>query len=186
MIPEARATADALLWQGALIEHLVARLPEDAAARVCPGPGWTVSQVLAHLADDQLRQASFLEAFLAGLAEPPAAPVPPLASPPQETVQHLAAGRGRLYGLLARLSGGHLTTEAFPGLTVGALLARFSAHYSTHAWDILEAVSELASDPLLFNWLMHIDYSADPGMQHRQLNVLRGVQERMRAQEGQE
>ncbi|MEX2081076.1 MAG: hypothetical protein WEC33_05625, partial [Dehalococcoidia bacterium] len=144
-----RAAADRLTWEGALMDHLVASLPADSGERLCPRLAWTVDQVLAHLAAGHAHAATALGSLLAGASPAPLSPR-----------EELAAARDRLHDLLVSIQslgvpGGE------QGAAIGEALARSAGHYSEHTWDILEAVPELANDPLLCNWLLFVDYSAN-------------------------
>ena len=68
MTPELRAIADRFIYEQATLKHMTALIPEGAAERTVRGhmDGWTVRQLVAHLAEALHTYALFLDNLVAG------------------------------------------------------------------------------------------------------------------------
>lgn len=174
------------------LKLLATQLPAGALERTVPGLGWTVRKGLAHLATSQVAHADSLE-WLAAMS-------PTLAADhddPQLAAARAAEAESRplpailgdldssLRRLVARLS--ELSEEALES-PVGAqtlleVLKAWVGHAASHAIQLLEALPELRSDPMLLNWLLYQDFSQQPTEFALQQRLFAEVRERYASEE---
>lgn len=193
MIPPARAVADRLIWEGAILRFLAGILPPGAAERHIPGPGWNVQQLYAHLARQEQAHADRLEGFLGGQPVAPSKEEYELWQ--AETVRlgleydldhwldAIELQRGRLYALLAQVEEARWAGPYDSTRSVADVVQRWSGHYTEHAFDLVEVVPEVTLEPILVRWLLRLDLSGNPALQERQRAYARRAREALAAVE---
>lgn len=174
MIPEVRAVADRLTWEGALAAYLASILPGGGPARRIHDLGWTVQQTYAHLARQEQMHADGLERLLRGEPLRPAGWDHPAWE--AETAR-LGGGLGiphwldeasrqrrRLYETFGALDDTRIHDLADSTRLLLDVMRMWSGHYAVHAFDILAVTPELTLDPLLVNWLLGLDTVGNPAL----------------------
>jgi uncharacterized protein (TIGR03083 family) len=186
VVPAVRALADRFMYDTATVKHIANNLSEEMADRVTPGAGWTVRQVLAHLALNQKRYASVVEHWL---REPLAAD--PGGDPTEENERMavenavtpldeiVATFDSSIRELVAACDG---VTEKHLASPLGLwqfveVLASWSRHQGNHAVDLVSALPEFKTDPMVLNWVLHFDYSNQPEWSDWQLKLIAEVRE---------
>ena len=190
--PEARAIADRFMFDTGNLKLLASLLPLGAPDRQVPSLGWTVRQVLAHLAAAQQGYADCLEALPSSLplsaaafdeprlaaaraveGEPPALPA---------ILDEFDSSLRRLVARLDVLGEEALSCRVGPD-TVLDILCGWSEHAAGHAIEEIEALPELRADPMLLNWLLYQDFSDQPTQFALQQSLLAEVRARYAAEE---
>jgi uncharacterized protein (TIGR03083 family) len=186
MVAAVRALADRFIYDTATLKHIASNLPEGGADRPTPGSGWTVRQVLAHLALNQQRYARSLQQWLddPAKADPGGDPTErnaAMAAENRETPVEgiVATFDGSIRGLVAAcdaVTGAQLAVPhgRWPFLDV---LTAWSGHAGAHAVDLVSALPELKTDPMVLNWVLHFDYSNRPEWADWQLKLIAEVRE---------
>ncbi|MCE7927749.1 MAG: maleylpyruvate isomerase N-terminal domain-containing protein [Dehalococcoidia bacterium] len=186
MLARVHALADKLIYDVAMARYLAATLPKNGLERKIPG-GWTVRQLIGHLGDAQARYAAALANVLAG--EPPfpggfdperqnSAAAPAFASARLPALlESLDQTRSSLLDLMGSFSPAQLEMPFSHGLSLIEALGAWSGHIEGHALDVIDAVPELGRDPMVLNWVLYADYTADPGRLVRQQRLLEAVRE---------
>jgi len=186
--PEARAVADRFMYDTGNLKLLATQLPGGALERPVPAQGWTVRQVLAHLAAGQLAYAEVLDRIASGsegltvedLDQPRIAAdraVSVDARPLPSILEDLDSSLRRLVAQLNVLTGDSLQLRV-DETTVLALLLSWSGHAAGHAIEMLEALPELRGDPMLLNWLLYQDFSDEQAQFALQQTLFEEVRER--------
>lgn len=187
MLPEVRAIADRLTWEGAIMRFLGEILPEDAPGRATRDPGWPVNEAFAHLARQEKLHADGLEYFLAG--EPAYSPSRDHAAYQAETARlaaelpldhwldEAARQRARLYEMFGSIDDPLLARDFSAGRTLRQALHAWSGHYADHAFEIIDVVPEVVLEPILIRWLLHLDPGPDEAFAAKQ----RALAQRVRA-----
>jgi hypothetical protein len=57
------------------------------------------------------------------------------------------------------------------------VLASWSRHHSAHAIDLVSALPEFKTDPVVLNWVLHFDFSGRPEWSAWQLKLITEVRE---------
>jgi len=189
MTPEIRAAADRFILDTANVKYIAANLPPGGLEREVEGFGWTVRQLLAHIATNQGAYAVRLAGVVAG--EAPARVWDRAAgdrlndqaarrarkTPSREIVRQLDEALVRIVATLEALP-----PEAADGdLGDRALAERvtdWSKHSAEHGIDLIDALPELRFDPLMLNWLLYVDYTGDAAREARQHRLLEDLRER--------
>lgn len=186
MEPDARAYADKLIYDVAMVRYMATSLPKGGLERTVPG-GWTVRQLLGHMGDAQSRYVAAISRALAG--EKPfgdgfdpeqqnAAAAPGFAKAKLPALlAALVETRDAILGLLEPASQDQLDAPFSHGLTLVGALRRWSGHLEGHALDFIDAAPELRVDPMVLNWLLYADFSAVPAWQERQQKLFEEVRE---------
>jgi hypothetical protein len=152
-----------------------------------PGLTWTVRQLYGHLASSLERYAKTLARHRAGAAQA----VRP-DTDERNATEVVTIGSETIGSITDRLDAGlRLVVAAAEGLDdvqLGATLvgdtaaidalAGWSQHFAIHGLDFLDALPELRFDPMMLNWLLYVDYSADPQREARQLQLLADLRAR--------
>lgn len=185
--PAARAIADRLMFDTGNLKYLAAVLPSGALERTALAAGWTVRQMLAHLADAQDGYAEILEGLRKGVAPGPARFDPTLhnagvAVRNQSTRLPVIIEQfdSSLCRLVAELM---LVDEAASRLRIGLyelpdVLRAWSNHAAGHGMEMLDALPELRDDHMLLNWLLYEDFSEDPVHLESQQRLLQEIRDR--------
>jgi len=193
MLPEVRALADKLIYDVAMVKYIATGLPQGGLERVVPG-GWSVRQVLAHVAASQTMYARALDRFLTGEE-----PLPRGWDPDRINAEAAEAyARARLPGVLRefqasreatfscfeQLTEAHLASPFWRVPSLGAVLTAWSRHCEAHALDLVDALPGARTDPMVLNWILHADYSDSPERTIRQQRVFAEVREQLKREEG--
>ncbi len=188
MLAEVQALADKLVFDVAMLKHLATNLPRGGLERAVPG-GWTVRQVLAHLAAAQAMCVEASDRFLAG--EPP---VPPDFDPDRanaeaaprysqarlpEVLSGLSATRDAMLSRFEQLTAGQLASPFGRVPNLRTVLAASSRHAEGHALDLVDALPRLRLDPMVLNWVLHADYSGSAERNARQQKLFAEVRDRL-------
>jgi uncharacterized protein (TIGR03083 family) len=186
VVPVVRALADRFMYDTATVKHIARNLTEEMAERGTPGSGWTVRQVLAHLALNQQRYAGVVEQWL---RDPAAAD--PGGDPTEENERTAGENRGTpleeivstfdssIRELVAAADSVHEKHLSHPlGLWQFVdVLESWSRHQGMHAVDLVSALPEFKTDPMVLNWVLHFDFSSRPEWSEWQLKLIAEVRE---------
>lgn len=174
------------------LKLLATQLPAGALERPVPSLGWTVRQALAHLASAQSAYAASLDSLPAALPlnsdafdAPRLAAARAVEAEPRPLPAILADFDSSLQRLVSHCNA--LGEEAL-ACPVGersllSVIQRWSGHASGHAIQILGALPELRADPILLNWLLYQDFSAQPSQLALQQVLFAEVRARLAAGE---
>jgi hypothetical protein len=66
----------------------------------------------------------------------------------------------------------------------GDVLNVWSKHIAHHGMDLVDAVEEVRFDPMVLNWILYADFSADPSRLSRQQHLLAEVRDRLADDDG--
>ncbi len=186
MVAAVRALADRLIYDTATVKHIASNLPEGAADRSTSGSGWTVRQLLAHLALTQQRYARNTRLWLddATGAPPHYDPTEPNArmaaenesTPLPDIVATFDASIRDLVSACDVIDEPRLATPygTRPFLDI---LTAWSGHHRAHAVDLVSALPEFKTDPMVLNWVLHFDFSDQPEWAAYQLKLIAEVRE---------
>lgn len=184
---DARATADRFMFDTGNLKYLATQLPDGALDRVVPGSGWTIRQMLAHLAVAQDGYAEILEGLRNGVPPDPSR-FDPTAHNAETAAKHrttLLPGIISLFDSSVRrlVAALVLVDEKASQAKVGLfdlpdVLHAWSNHAAGHGMEMLDVLPELRDDPMLLNWLLYEDFSDDPAHQASQQRLLDELQER--------
>lgn len=183
MTPELRAIADRFIYETATLKHMTALIPEGAAERTVRGhmDGWTVRQLVAHLAEALHTYALFLDNLVAG--RPPefgveaAALDSPMSHPDVPLIEVSRRFDSGIRVLLDCFMG--IPDEAFEedGIHgLGGVLQSLNGHALRDAIDLVNALPEVRMDPLVLNWLLDAEFE-DEASQAWQNALLAEAQE---------
>lgn len=189
MTPEIRAAADRFILDTANVKYIATNLPPGGLEREVEGFGWSVRQLLAHVATNYERYAARLGGVVAG--EPLSRDWDRATSdrlnnqaarrakrtPSRQIVRQLDEALIRLVGLLAGLPPGAADAD-FGGRSLVERVTDWSKHCAEHGIDFIDALPELRFDPLMLNWLLYVDYTGDVEREARQRRLLEDVRER--------
>jgi hypothetical protein len=188
MLPEVRALADKLAYDVAMLKYVATGLPKGGLERTVPG-GWTVRQVLAHLAASEVMCVEALDRLLAG--EPP---VPPDFDPDRinaEAAQRhsearlpdvlgaLADARDAMISRFEQLTAVQLGSPFGRVPSLRTVLVAWSGHCEEHALDLVDVLPSLRVDPMVLNWVLHADYTDRPERNARQGRLFAEVREQL-------
>jgi hypothetical protein len=191
MLPAVRALADRFIYDSATVKYIATSAPGDALERLTPGSGWSVRQLLAHLALTQQRYADNTRQWLHDPSQ-----LPPSADPTERNV-HIAAENEAtpLSDIVATLDASTRALVAACGSIDDAqisvpyrstpfleVLTGWSRHHGAHAVDLVSALPEFETDPMVLNWALFFDYSARPEWAAWQANLIREVREHFQLQ----
>ena len=186
MVTAVRALADRFIYDTATVKHIARNLPDGAAERVTPASGWTVRQLLAHLALNQERYARTVRQWLSDpeKADPGGDPTEPnariaeenVATPVEDIVGTFDASIRELVAACGEMEETRLSAPLgqWPILDV---LASWSRHQGQHSIDLLSALPEFKTDPMALNWVLHFDFSNRPEWSEWQRNLIAEVRE---------
>ena len=189
MTSDIRAAADRFILDTANVKYIAANLPPGGLEREVAGFGWTVRQLLAHIATNHERYAVRLAGILAGEA-----PAPPRdratgdrlndqaarrarKTPSREIVRQLDEALVRIVGVLEALTPAAASGELGDRPLVERVTA-WSRHCAEHGIDLVDALPELRFDPLMLNWLLYVDYTGDAAREAQQHRLLEDLRER--------
>ncbi|MGH2632176.1 MAG: maleylpyruvate isomerase N-terminal domain-containing protein [Tepidiformaceae bacterium] len=189
MTPEIRAAADRFILDTANVKYIATNLPPGGLEREVEGFGWTVRQLLAHLATNHESYAAALERVVAG--EPRTQVWDRAAgdrrnnqaarrakrTPSRQIARQLDEALVRLVGLLDALPPGAADGD-FGGRRLAGRVTDWSRHCAEHGIDLIGALPELRFDALMLNWLLYVDYTGDIEREARQRRLLEDVRER--------
>lgn len=193
MVPAIRALADRFTYDTATLKYVAAAAPEGGLDRMTEGSGWSVRQVLAHLALNQQRYADTVEQWLRDprSADPGGDPTDVNARmatetsdlPPERIIAIFDDSIRRLVAATDQVEEPAL--EQPLGLwNVVDVLASWSRHAGAHARDLVSALPELRTDPMVLNWALFIDFSGRPESAEWQARLLSEVRAIIQAREG--
>lgn len=172
MTPEVRAIADRFIYEQATLKHIAALAPADALDRPVPGTGWTVRQLLGHLAQSLNDYAEMVRKLAGG--EPPipqdwdphavnAATVARLEKAPlRDLFQLFGSGINDLVAELAAIPDEQVGEQSGPTPTMSTL-HMLAGHCLTHAIPLVEALPEVRMDALVLNWLLYAEFETEEG-----------------------
>lgn len=183
---EARATADRLMFDTGNLKYLATQLPKGALERTVSGPGWTVRQVLAHLADAQQGYAEMLE-WLQDGPRPEPSRFDPVTHNADIVAKHRETPLPQIISLfdssIRRLVPAFVVIDESAS-QLGAsphglpdVLRVWARHAAGHAMEMLDVLPELRDDPMLLNWLLYEDFSEEPEHLASQQRLMEEVQD---------
>lgn len=188
---EARATADRFMFDTGNLKYLASQLPDGGLDRIVPGAGWTIRQMLAHLAAAQDGYAEILDGLQRGVAPDPSR-FDPTAHNAETAAKHSATPLAQLVSLfdssVRRLVAALvLVDEAASKARVGLfdlpdVLHAWSNHAAGHGMEMLDVLPELRDDHMLLNWLLYEDFSDNPAHQASQQRLLEELREKYEAE----
>lgn len=183
MTPEVRAAADRLILDSANLKYLAAVAPREALDRQVPGFDGSVRQMFGHVAARLDESGGVAEAFLDG--RPVAADshgesiaIGPADRPLPDILGQLDLAVARILRLCEQIPEPALGQQ-IDGRPFVETLREWTSHCSEHAIDIVAAVPEVRLDPMILNWVLYIDYRADPMREERQQELLAWVREHL-------
>ncbi|MEX0784627.1 MAG: maleylpyruvate isomerase family mycothiol-dependent enzyme [Dehalococcoidia bacterium] len=191
MVAAVRALADRFIYDTATVKYIALNLPEGGADRPTPGSGWTVRQVLAHLALTEQRYARSIEQWRDDpmSAHPGGDPTEPnarmaaenRATPVEEIVATFDASIRSLVSACDSVDEARLEVpySRWPFLDV---LRAWSGHLGAHAVDLVSALPEFNTDPMVLNWVLHFDFSDRPEWSEWQLKLIADLRETFQMQ----
>ena len=168
-------------------------MPVDAADRLVAPLGWTVRQTIGHIVAAYERFAYYISRAVEGEA------VDADALDPDELNAAAVAEScdTPLQALLARID---LSTTSLIALYRGFreatnltasqeaevvdVITESAEHMSHHAIDLVDAVPELRTDPMVLNWVLYVDYSGDERRSAAQMTLLKEVRDAILAADG--
>jgi uncharacterized damage-inducible protein DinB len=189
MTPEIRAAADRFILDTANVKYVATHLPPGGLEREVQGFGWTVRQLLAHIASNHERYAVRLAGILAGEAPPATrdraagdrlndqAARRARKTPSREIVRQLDESLVRIVASLDALPP-DAATRNLGGRPLPERVTDWSKHCAEHGIDLIDALPELRFDPLMLNWLLYVDYTGDTAREARQNQLLEDLRER--------
>lgn len=164
MTPELRAIADRFIYETATMKHMLSLFPDGAAGRAVHGhqDGWTVRQLVAHLAESLHTYTIFLDNVLAG-REPDfgvddAAMDSPMSHPEVpliEVSRRFDSGIRVLFDCFDGIPDEALGPDGIHGLP--GVLQTFNGHALSDIIPLVDAVPEVRMDPLVLNWLLEAE-----------------------------
>jgi hypothetical protein len=193
MMPGILAAADLLMMDSANLRYATERMPADAADRLVAPLGWTVRETIGHIVLANERFAYHIVQRLRGI---------PFSGVADEAAEVNAEAVARtndipVRDLLARLdiSATSLIAayKALPDQASGSkeaskamqnAVAEDAAHMSHHAIDLVDAVPELRTDPMVLNWVLYVDYTGDERRSAAQMTLLKEVRDAILAADG--
>jgi hypothetical protein len=185
MHPEIRAIADRFIYEQATLKHITAQAPEEALRREVLGYGWSVGQLLAHLAVSLETYRGVVERWLA--REDALKGFDPPSTNAHTAEEHREVSRAKLRELfgaglvglvetLSRVPDERLGETVGPGTIVEVLRGPFGNHALSHAIALIDALPEVRLDPLVFNWISRADFESSAEREW-QLKLLADVRE---------
>lgn len=189
MTPAIRAAADRFILDTANVKYIATNLPAGGLERPVEGFGWTVRQLLAHIATNQDRYAVRLAGVVAGEPPPPSRDAPARdrlndqaavrarRMPSRQIVRQLDDALSRIVRALEALPAAAASSNV-GDRTLAERVTAWSKHCSEHGIDLIDALPELRFDPLMLNWLLYADYTGDAARSTRQRSLLDDVRER--------
>lgn len=186
MVPAIRALADRFIYDTATLKYVARGLPDGAADRVTAGSGWTVRQLLAHLAVHQQRDAQRIRQWLEDPARADTGGDPTernarmangnRAIPMTDVAAAFDAGIRDLVAACDAVDERRLTRPFGPYPFIDAMTF-WSGHAHDHAVDLVSALPEFKTDPIVLNWVLHFDFSDRPEWSGWQLDLIAEVRE---------
>jgi hypothetical protein len=167
MDPQVRAITDRFIYEQATLKHIIGLVPEDGFGRPVHGGEWQVRQLLAHLAQSLLEYAGIVAKWLTG--EPP---LPGGWNPDtinaetararvnvgeSELLALFGQGLTALVAALGAVPDDKIHERLGPGNGLEVLRV-FANHCQGHAIALVDALPEVRLDPLVLNWLLHLEF----------------------------
>ncbi|MGE5595470.1 MAG: DinB family protein [Hyphomicrobiales bacterium] len=187
MLPEGRAAADKVIYDAANLRYIAENAGKKGLEKRAPATGWTVRQTIGHLAfalhsyADSLPVLTGVEPGNPGGFDVAAFNAETAARtekmPLPRILEELADGRDRCIDAFLALAEGDLDRPAGGAQTVRDLLRIWQCHFETHALDLLDAMPVFEQDPMVLNWVLHADFSAQPGLLERRQQLAARVRE---------
>lgn len=192
MMPRILAAADQIMLDSVNLKYFAESMPADAIDRVIVPLGWTVRETIAQLVVANERFASDVQRALRALTftgeageddELNAEAVAEAVSTPFRAL--LARLESSSASLIAAYKSfpDHLNLPRGEAERFQELLSEDSGHMRLHAIDLVDAVPELRMDPMVLNWVLHVDYAGDERRTAAQLALLREVRDAILANE---
>jgi hypothetical protein len=189
MLPEMRAAADRLIFDCATTHYVATTIGKRALDRRIERLGWTVRQLVGHLALSLEAYADALPRLTGGEASPEPfdwdaanaeMAVTTAKTPLPELLETLARGRDRCIDGFLALGETALAKPMAGGTTVGEVVRSWLPHFEEHALDFADAEPKLRRDPMVLNWILYADYAGRPDLLDRQGALMTEVREWLR------
>lgn len=186
MTPAVRAAADRFILDAANLKYLASCIPKGGMDRSVEALGWTVRQVIGHLVASQERYGQTIALLLADDPPAPGRGVEEFnaqvaeqtrSTPLPDLLGRLDLATARLLALCERIPS-EPSDYKLDGLCLADALGPWSTHVAEHGIDLVDALPELRFDPMILNWILYADYSADECRFQRQLRLMADVRER--------
>lgn len=194
MDPQVRALADRFTYEQATLKHIIGLAPDGSLQRPVHGGEWRVRQLLAHLAQSLSEYAAIVAGWVAG--EPPlpggwnpdsihaeTARTQVNAGEP-ELLALFGEGLTALVAVLRAVPEDRIHERLGPGEALEVLRV-FAGHCQGHAIALVDALPEVRLDPLVLNWLLHLEFS-DEASQTWQRNLLDEARQLVASQQEEE
>ncbi|MCK9519421.1 MAG: DinB family protein [Dehalococcoidia bacterium] len=187
MLPEMRAAADKLIFDCANTEYVATTIGPRALDRPIERLGWSVRQLIGHLAlsletcADKLPKLSTaapseLESFDRDEANAEMA-AKTAKTPLPDLLETMARGRDRCIAAFADLDEQALARKVAGETTLGDVIRSWLPHFEEHALDFLDAEPKLRRDILVLNWVLYADYGDRPDLIERQRELMAEVRQ---------
>lgn len=187
MLPEMRAAADKLIFDCANTEYVATTIGPRALDKPVERLGWTVRQLIGHLAlsleayADNLPKLTGAEVSQPGTFDWDAAnaemATKTAKTPLPDLLETLTRGRDRCIAGFAVLDAAALARPVAGDTTLGDVIDSWLPHFEEHALDFLDAVPKLRRDVMVLNWVMYADYAGRPDLIERQQELMGEVRE---------
>lgn len=175
MTPATRAAADRFILDTANVRYVAEYLRKEELQCVVETTGMTVGQTIGHIALDMSDLATAIEELIAGgeLASHDAG------CAARSAAHSRLSARWGSKALLRRLDAGLVALTAalakLDSTPVGEASAGWpmahafnATHVPAHGLELSEALEDLRFDPMMLNWLLYADFSAEPELFDRQ------------------
>ena len=185
--PLARAVADRFMFDTGNLKYLAATATPQDLDRITQPSGWTVRQVLAHLAASQTRHAGLIAAILADEEIPGSAFQPDAendavaadnrATPIADLIDSFDTAIRALVAATLRIDE-RAEQKRAGDLEVGHLLLVWSGHAAGHAMEMVEELPFHRDDPMILNWLLYEDFTDEPLHLASQQKLLKEIRDK--------
>lgn len=166
MSPLGHALCDRFIIEAGYVRFLAGVLPDLSLERIVPANGWTVRQTFNHIVAVLGEFPEMFVRLLHGDSAQPAGFDRDAANAAQaastgttsllEIITRLGPARTRFLALLED-NDSALETALPDGRTLAEVVARWAHHSARHCLEIVEALPELHTDPLVLTWLIGSD-----------------------------
>jgi len=192
MLPEMRAAADKLIFDVATTKYVASIIGKRALDRRIDSLGWTVRQLLGHLAFSLETYADQVAALAAGddsaaridwdAANAEAAEATAKRRLP-ELLDTMSGARDRCIAEFSRLDEQALERQVRDGMTIRQIVNGCMGHFEEHALDLTDAEPRLRQDPMVLNWILYADFERHPRLKARQEQLVAEVREWLKSED---
>ncbi len=175
--PAVQAVCDRFVLEVAYVRFLAEILPERSLERIVPATGWTVRQTFRHIERAMDEYGDIFPRVLAGepghgedfdrdtenAAQANATGITPL----PEILGGLGRARDRFLSMLEANAEALEVAQSDDGYPVIEIAAHWAQHSAVHCLEMIEALPELRTDPLVLTWLLECNLGQDEEIQQR-------------------